>query len=221
MSSVFKRDEVKFMPWCVCCGRADQRLQCATISQRMRIDEKMIQTEPVLNLLSRQFEQCFFEETICKECFGWLEHLEAGGQSNPGKVSVWGISWALYVGHALTKECAMHVWLCLSSELRVSWRFVKLPPKIQNMVECVKMMCPREIICKTMTLNNFHRMAEFDYDTKCAICRGAFPSQGWSCAVAALVPPHLSPIAPLPTFFKLQLFQHTFQKYGYKFGRSQ
>ena len=33
-----------------------------------------------------------------------------------------------------------------------------------------------ERIVSLMTMEHFHRVADFDFDSKCAICRGAFPA---------------------------------------------
>ena len=127
---------------------------------------------------------CIQRNKFCMECSVWFdERYREVLKSNWKKW--WRCSWPSRVACALGKqgESAMRLWKTLPPKIPHMYRFFNVASRHNR--KCVE----DGIVLRAvrMCVRDFHRYARMKYDTKCAICRGAYPLD----EVLATVPHHM------------------------------
>lgn len=175
----------RIVPLCCGCGRADQRLQ-AVLRPRScaKVDPECITTSPEIvweqtsvTALQFWYEKRYVTDQFCHQCSIWFSAgQECGSSTRNGRKARWAVAWPSKIGHALAGPDSKAIWHFLPPSLRHQWRGLSLKIGFDELSKPTVMDAIEGSKPEVMTMAEFHRAADFDYSTKCGICRGCFPA---------------------------------------------
>ena len=165
--------QTKSLLVCSGCGRCGVALLPSERRINGGICREAVVREPVNSALVTYgvLEVGVYSGEYCLLCLQWYS-LDRGKTFRRN----WNVAWPSYVARALRGECAQAVMQIMPVELRRQWRLLRCKVPGENIVEeTVKLVGMEEMTMPNpMILEDFKRLAEKPFDSKCAICRGCF-----------------------------------------------
>lgn len=163
---------------CGYCGRATDELRAVEVVFRKIVRAQHIRRQAYFNIKKECFERGVLSGDCCKYCSQWIALVASGVRTNLTNSKVWKLTWPSYTCRGLLGPCASHVWKCLPQTLRHEWRFLVVRLiNVEDVSESVALVLnDNQRKVHEMNVFEFQRLADFDFDTKCAICRASFPA---------------------------------------------